>query len=151
MQCYYCCKRGYRANDCKLWERAKKIRKNDRKKSSKDDTAVNTAIATNTTTTTNVVVATIADAEIWACNTSSSTAKDYDFQKAWHLDLGAIDHICNDKSAFLEIQRLPKPIKVRIGDDSIVPSYGNWDCFTINYWKETAPNRAVQSALCPCY
>ena len=32
--------------------------------------------------------------------------------------------MCNNKSAFLEIQRLLKPIQVRIGDNSVVPAIG---------------------------
>ena len=120
MQCYYCCKRGHKATDCKLRERARKARrheqKDNQKKTSKDDAAAATA---------NVAVATIADAQIWACYTSIPTAEDdCSFQKAWHLDSGATDYICNDKSAFLRIRRLPKPIQVRIGDNSIVPAVG---------------------------
>jgi len=69
---------------------------------------VNTAVATTAT----VNEATIADASAWACYTNAPAAKyqDTSFQKAWHLDSGATDHICNDKSAFLEIRRLSKPI-----------------------------------------
>jgi len=55
---------------------------------------------------------------------SCSQKLGYLFQKAWHLDSGATDHICNDKSAFLEIRRLSKPIQVWIGDNSIVPATG---------------------------
>jgi L-serine deaminase len=50
MQCYYCCKHGHKATDCKLRERAKKLRshqqKDSQKKTSKDEAAVNAAIAT---------------------------------------------------------------------------------------------------------
>jgi hypothetical protein len=67
MQCYYCCKRGHRATKCRLRERAKKIRKENRKKGSKDDTSANAAITTAET----IDEANIADAEIWACCTST--------------------------------------------------------------------------------
>jgi hypothetical protein len=124
MQCYYCCKHGHRATDCRLRERAKKIRKENRRKGSKDNAAANAAIATTTAETADE--ATIADAEIWACYTSAPMVRNQDisFRQAWHLDSGASDHFCNDKSAFLEIQRLPKPIQVRIGDNSTVPAVG---------------------------
>ena len=122
IQCYYCCKYGHKATDCKLREQAKKIRKSNSKKTSKDEAAVNAAIASTQAAN----EATIADAEIWACYTTIPTTSDQDpiFQKAWHLDSGATDHICNNKKAFLKIQRLPKPIQVRIGDNSIVPAAG---------------------------
>ena len=62
MQCYYCCKRGHKATECRLRERAKKIRtqKGNSKKTSKLKAAVNAAIAGTTTKTVNE--ATIADA-----------------------------------------------------------------------------------------
>jgi hypothetical protein len=127
MQCYYCCKRGHKATECKLRERAKKLRshqqKDTQRKASKDEAAVNVAIAT---TAEDVYEATISDASIFACYTTIPNIKNQDesFQKAWHLDSGATDHFCNDKSAFLDIRRLPKHIQVRIGDNSIVPATG---------------------------
>jgi hypothetical protein len=60
MQCYYCCKRGHKATECRLREQAKKIRKENRKTGPKDDTSANAAIATAEP----VKEATIADAEI---------------------------------------------------------------------------------------
>ena len=84
MQCYYCCKRGHRATDCKLREQAKKIRKqkDNWKRGSKDDAATNVAIATSIPELANE--ATIADAGLWACYTNALVAKDQDlpFQRA---------------------------------------------------------------------
>jgi hypothetical protein len=125
MQCYYCCKRGHMITECKLRERARKLCNYylKDKKAPKDDTAVNAAIAT---TAEDANEATISDASIWACYTSIPKIKEQEnsFQKAWHLDSGATDHICNDKGHLLDIRRLPKPIQVRIGDNSIVPVAG---------------------------
>lgn len=122
VQCYYCCKRGHKVPDCKLRNRANKIRnrqKGNTKKTSTDEAAVNTAIASTEKEPT------ISDASIWACYTTIRTkSSDTIFQNAWHLDSGATDHICNNKNAFLKIQRLLKPIQVRIGDNSVVPAIG---------------------------
>jgi hypothetical protein len=109
--------------ECRLQERARKLRNYEQKdkKAPKDEAAVNAAIAT---TAEDADGATISDASIWACYTTIPQIKDESFQKAWHLDSGATDHICNDKGAFLDIRRLPKPIQVRIGDNSIVPAVG---------------------------
>jgi hypothetical protein len=121
IQCFYCCKRGHKLPDCKLRERAKKIRvqKGDSKKTPKSDATANIAITEGTEPT-------IADAELWACYTTIPLVPDQDlaFRKAWHLDSGATDHICNDKAAFTDIKRLPKPIQIRIGDNSTVPAVG---------------------------
>jgi hypothetical protein len=125
MQCFYRCKRRHKAPECKLRERARKLsgylQKDSQKWATKDDAAVNAAIAT---TSKDVDKATISDVSIWACYTTIPKIKDQDdlFQKAWHLDSGATSYICNNKSAFLDIQQLPKPIQVRIGDNSIVPA-----------------------------
>ena len=124
MQCYYCCKRGHRVTECKLRERARKLQNyRQKEKASKDDAAANVAIAT---VAEDANEATISDASIYACYTTIPNTKDQDdsFQKAWHLDSGATDHICNNKGAFLNIQQLPKPIQVQIGDNSIVPAVG---------------------------
>jgi hypothetical protein len=75
MQCYYCCKRGHKATECKLRSQAKKIRKENRKKTFKDDDmSVNAAIATAEPKK----EATIADAEIWACYTSMPIVRNQD-------------------------------------------------------------------------
>jgi hypothetical protein len=106
MQCYYCCKRGHKVPECKLRERAKKLRseqeKDSQRKASKDEAAVNIAIAT---TAEDADEATISDASIFACYTTIPNIQDQDefFKKAWHLDSGATDHICNNKGAFLDI------------------------------------------------
>ena len=96
-------KRGYKATKCKLWSQAKKICKENRKKTSKDDdTFVNAAIAIAEPEK----EATIADAEIWACYTSMPIVKNQDQDQ----DSKTLDYIYNDKSVFLEIQRLLKLI-----------------------------------------
>jgi hypothetical protein len=38
----------------------------------------------------------------------------------WHIDSGASNHISNLRSSFSQIKRLPKPIRIRIGNDSII-------------------------------
>src|SRR5450432_878347 len=87
IQCYYCCKYGHKAPDCKLRERAQKIRKVNPKRTSTNEAAANTAI----TETVNEFA--IVDASIWACYTNAPKVNysDSSFQKAWHLDSGATD------------------------------------------------------------
>lgn len=62
MQCYYCCKRGHKATECRLQEQAKKIYKENWKKEFKDNASTNAAIAATTAETTDE--ATISNAEI---------------------------------------------------------------------------------------
>ena len=122
VQCYYCCKHGHKATNCKLREQAKRIRNkqmDNRKRTSLNNATANTAITTKDDTA-------FSEVSVWACYTTALTAQKQDtsFQKAWHLDSGATDHICNNKAAFQSIRRLLKPIQVRIGDNSIVPAIG---------------------------
>ena len=76
MQCYYCYKHGYKATKYKLQEQAKKIRKENCKKGSKNNASANAAIAATIAETTNK--ANIADAKIWACCTSTLIVKNQD-------------------------------------------------------------------------
>ena len=76
MQCYYYYKHSYKATDYRLRERAKKIYKENRKKGSKDDVFANVAIVATIAETTNE--ANIADAEIWACCTSTLMVRNQD-------------------------------------------------------------------------
>jgi hypothetical protein len=114
IQCYYCCKIGHRASDCRLKKRAREIQQRSKKNNS------------NRRTTKDYAAANIADATVLACYTSLAPAKKKDpyFSKAWHIDSGASDHICNNKNAFLKLQLLVTPIQVRIGDNSTVPAIG---------------------------
>jgi hypothetical protein len=38
----------------------------------------------------------------------------------WVLDSGASHHMCNDKTPFIRLEKLRTPIRIRLGDNSLV-------------------------------
>jgi hypothetical protein len=101
MQCYYCCKRGHKLLECRLRERAKKIRQGGNRNPEKKATA------------------NIADAVILASYTAftAPTSRSSSFSSAWHIDSAASDHVCNNIKAFQELYRLTTPVRIRVGDN----------------------------------
>jgi len=42
----------------------------------------------------------------------------------WFIDCRATDHMCNDYEDFFALKRLSSPIRVVLGDDTVVFAYG---------------------------
>src|SRR5437667_6755343 len=109
--CFYCCRWGHKESDCLTKKRAQKMKARNENFS----TAKFIQVDSDPESTGN-----IADAAGLACCTILEGSQNHINFKAWHIDSGASDHISNQRSAFIDIRHLDIPIRIRMGNNTII-------------------------------
>jgi len=103
ISCWYCGLRGHRESDCRIKQRASLV-KRTHYRPPQHETSTATASVTR----------------VHALMAGSSSRYQYE----WVVDSGASHHICNTRSAFRNLQFLPTPISILLGDCSEVFGIG---------------------------
>ena len=108
--CWYCLKAGHSQNDCFMRKKAEEARRDRMKRQSTKESD------------THVSSANISRANAHALMTKRGSVV-YSVGD-WFIDSGATDHMCNDYEDFFALKRLSSPIRVVLGDDTVVFAYG---------------------------